>query len=397
MMNLIRMSRTKPCPYSLRLHKSEGGGPATGKKNAADDDQSDAEPTRQLTAQEVAILRNLQREDAVDSLKFSTCGAHVYVDGLNSKHISTLFVSRAVAKTVCKVCPSACRALVSGRLQPIAGSLEEINFRFIRASAGGFLMVADSRAFFNFQLQRWQPLSWATQGAYSPVSEVLYVAFTQEHQSGPVTGGPALFVKLGYRELAQENASSASAVRSLIGYCEKKSPKLRLTNVRGAGLFVFSVPQSHNMFARPARAAEASLKTEFLNSSGIVVTPTGHCGEICSFSASLEYFFLEEAPGQCQSCGPLAALKHTLRNFSGNPQLEPLAAQASSGGCHRQGHKKLRAWSAEDVAKPKHLMRCKRATLVTLGLAAALRSRAKRAKLGGAQKLLACRLMRRSV
>jgi hypothetical protein len=51
-----------------------------------------------------------------------------------------------------------------------------------------------------------------------------------------------------------------------------------------------------------------------LHCSELSVTPSGHCGEVGSFSSSLEYFFIEESTVQT---GPLAALTRLLRSFTG--------------------------------------------------------------------------------
>lgn len=131
---------------------------------------------------------------------------------------------------------------------------------------------------------------------------------------------------------------------SIIGYLEKKSAKLQLTNVPGAGIFVFDVPRSHQVFARPGRAAEASLKTELIHCNELIVTPTGHNGDIGAFSASLEYFFLEQS-GSGHS--PLAALTCFLQAFTSNENLLPQRAVAKIGGDMRCGRKHLQPWSSQ--------------------------------------------------
>lgn len=169
-------------------------------------------------------------------------------------------------------------------------------------------------------------------------------------------------------------------------------------------MFVFRAPQNHQVFARPCRAAEASLKTELLHSSDILVTPSGHCGDICAFSSSLEYMFVEDSrPPDCQ-VGPLAALTNALRTFTGDPQLIPLEARASAGGGVRRGRKRLRPWrgplgptassgpaatasatAAGERAEATAAADTGIAALAGAGRArpaAALRSRAKRARLG---------------
>jgi len=200
--------------------------------------------------------------------------------------------------------------------------------------------VADAKAFFNFVVGKWQPLNLATGGAYASARQVLYVAFTREK------GRPALFVKLGFRELAD----GWSGQNSLVGYLEKKSRKLRLTNAPGAGIFIFPVPESHKAFGQPGRAAEASLKTALLHNSGLVVMPSGHLAEVGTFSASLEYLFVEAraaGPGAdacAASAYALAALARALREFSGDAHLMPRRAEASGGGGARRGRKRLRPW-----------------------------------------------------
>jgi len=308
------------------------------------------------------------------------------------------------------VLPASCVALHKGRLAAVAP--EGGDFRLQRAS-GAWLLAVDGRAFFNFAVRRWQPLAMA-HGPYSPVRELLYVAFVAEASlRGPARGTPALFVKLGYRELAEEENDDQDA---LIGYVEKKTAKLKITNVAGAGIFVFKVPKSHQVFARPCRAAEASLKTELLNSSDVAVTPSGHCGELGAFSASLEYMFVEDAAEGSAGVGPLAALTKTLRSFTGDPTLSPYSARASDGtvygGGSRKGRKRLRAWRGSlEVAPPPPAASAASSLPSSFAAAAvatgsptaagvgAMRSRAKRALLEGGARPAGPRLafFRRSV
>merc|ERR1719424_2787783 len=153
-------------------------------------------------------------------------------------------------------------------------------------------------------------------GPYAAVVDFLYLAFVPQKERGRVHGRTEFFMKLGYRELVR-----GSDHGSFVCYVEKKSAPLQLTNVPGAGIFVFEAPANHKVFSRPARAAEASLKTELLHSTELTVTPTGHCADVGSFSTSLEYFFIEAAGTRFET---LAALTRLLRNFTYNPNLLPM-------------------------------------------------------------------------
>lgn len=328
---------------------------------------------------------------ALARLRYSTRGHKVYIEGLRGCKGQALQLSATLARVFAHdTDPSSCVGLQNGRLTAFGRSSD---FQ-LKKVQNGWLLVADSRLFFNFVLRRWQPLNLAIGGPYAAVSELLYVAFVPEHSPGPIAGGKALFVKLGYRELADGEGLDQHA---LIGYVEKKSRRLRLTNVRGAGLFVFSAPPGHDVFARPCRAAEASLKTELLHSDLVKVMPSGHLGDLGTFSASLEYFFVEAAGSHCSD--PLAALTQFLRDFTNSPGLMPQLAQASDGGGLRRGRKRLKSWpdaiqglpawkrarqqveAAGRSGEPTLLDAPSKSAQASVQQVACLRSRAKRAQL----------------
>lgn len=362
------------------------------KSICCEDDDSKEEESVQLLIKQQLLISWLATGDAgtLVRLQFSTHAHKVRIEGLQTCTTQALQLSGAIARALARDSdPSSCVGLQNGRL----AAFEEAREFQLRKVPDGWLLVADSHVFFNFVLRRWQPLHWATSGPYAAVSELLYVAFVPEQT---IAGGAALFVKLGYRELADSEGLDQNG---LIGYVEKKSQRLRLTNVRGAGLFVFPAPPGHAAFARPCRAAEASLKTEILHSNLVRVRPSGHLGDVGTFSTSLEYFFVEE-PLDKEPEGPLIALTRFLRDFTGNPELQPQCAQASDGGL-RRGRKRLQPWpdaiqvpltskrvklqigapsrlgqAPSPVAPPKSM----HAALQQVG---GLRSRAKLAQLGG--------------
>lgn len=270
-------------------------------------------------------------------IRFTTEGIHLHVKGLEGCRDRGIALSPCVASVFASgVDPTSCVALQSGRLAPLAPPTDYQ----LQRSGDGWFLVADTRAFFNFELGRWQPLGLA-KGPYGSVLELVYVAFVPDVNPGPATAGPALFVKLGYRELSEGEDGGHSGI---IGYVEKKSRKLRLTNVPGAGIFIFCAPQSHQVFARPCRAAEASLKTELLHSSEVVVTLSGDRGDVGAFSSSLEYMFVEDSCRRGFRVGPLAALTRALRAFTGDATLLPQCSSASCGGGIRRGRKRLAPW-----------------------------------------------------
>lgn len=282
------------------------------------------------------------------SLHLSTSGIKVFVPDLRHCAVERVGISAALAARLSgDASPERSVSLSSGRLVSFGAALAYSLILPPPSGEGecidreGRVLVADAerqrQCFFNFLVRQWQPLQLAMSGAYADTREVMYVAFTPEAH-GPKTGMPALFVKLGYTDHSHSNGSDG-----LIGYIEKKSDRLQLTNVRGAGVFVFPAPADHRRFDRPGRAAETSLKTALLNSDALLVTPTGHRAEVAAFSASLEYLFLEAAPGA--AAGPLAALTAALRNFSGVENLQPRRAAAGAGGGQRRGRKRLVDWA----------------------------------------------------
>jgi len=359
----------------------------------ADDDSSDDQDDFCECAFFLRLLLNSCADEA-RSIQFTTHGICVQFEGLQHCRDHIVPLSETVAMVLAGgVEPQSCFALQSCRLA-LFGRAEVYQ---LQRSCTGWLLVAvrcsasDASACFNFVLRRWQPLTMMTHGPYAPAADLLYLAFVPQKLCGPVHSRPTLFVKLGFRELVRGENSDHD---SLIGYIEKKSDTLQLTNVAGAGLFVFEVPQNHHIFARPGRAAEASLKTELLHCSELSVTPSGHCGEVGSFSASLEYFFIEESKVHT---GPLAALTRLLRSFTGNPSLLPQRAVAFDSGGLRRGRKHLQQWPRTLDVGDASESSCGdadcgyRAPLRVIDNAAStmpspskhLRSRAKRAQLGG--------------
>lgn len=310
-----------------------------GDKAAAADDDSGNEASDLLwcrAAQERLARSLADGNDAVASkLHFVSVGAHVRIEELRAVRERRVPVSELVAATLAGgMDPSCCVALHSGRLVRFDG-VER--YRLQRSGTDWLLVaeVADGHAFFNFAIGLWQPLQMATHGPYAPMVELLYVAFAPERSPGPRGGGKALFVKLGYRELATDRGEKDYA--SLVSYVEKKSRKLRITNNPGAGIFIFRPSRCHDAFLRRCRAAEASLKSEFLNCGELVVTPTDVRGNIGTFSASLEYLFIEERAGAANPFGPLPALTGALRRFAGNPDLLPYHAFAAAAAADDSG------------------------------------------------------------
>lgn len=322
-------------------------------------------------------------------IHFTAVGAHIQLDGLQRCKQQVVKVSTVVAMVLSGgVDPTSCVALRSGRVTTLSPGKD---FQ-LRRSLGGWLLVENAEACFNFVLSRWQPVTMATHGPYAPVEVLLYLAFVPEKNVRPAGASSALFVKIGFREMVQGDNRDRD---SLIGYLEKKSPQLQLTNVPGAGIFAFEVPQNHKVFARPGNAAETSLKTELLHDSEVIATPSGHCRDVGTFSASLEYFFIEEAK---VGSGPLAALTQMLQRFTGNRSLLPQCVVASEGGGLRRGRKRLQPWpEAIELVHSTHALSrgplCGyRSPLRTVNDAVAcqlpspvkaLRSRAKRAQLQG--------------
>jgi len=351
-----------------------------------DDDSAEEEETSR--SEWLNFRRMMLSNDAEDAqrIQFTTHGACLQLDGLDLCKDQSICLSNTVAMVLASgVDPSSCIALQSGRLAPL-GPAQDFQ---LQKSNGAWILVADTHAYFNFLLRRWQPLGMATFGPYAPVADLLYVAFVPQKVRGPVHGRQALFVKLGYRELVQGEKCDHD---SIIGYVEKKGEVLQLTNIPGAGIFVFDIPKSHQVFGRPGRAAEASLKTELLHSKKLTVTPSGHCGDVGAFSASLEYFFVEESN---VGCGPLAVLTSFLRSFSSNASLLPQCAVASEGGGSRRGRKHLQPWPEDlgmcdqgNASAQESDDSCREPLRNVMNLAAAgpmhaLRSRAKCAQLGG--------------
>lgn len=308
-----------------------------------DDDSAEEQQERPKCGDLSALLLSLDVQEA-QKIRFTTHGTSLHLDGLQHCRDHVVRLSETVAMFFAGgVDPISCVALQSGRLTTI-GPVDNYQLQNVN---GTWVLVADGHAYFNFILSRWQPLSMVAHGPYAPAKDLLYVAFVPQKVRGRVHERNSLFVKLGYRDQVQGEKGDQD---SLIGYLEKKSATLQLSNVPGAGIFAFEVPKDHYTFDRPCRAAEASLKTAFLHSAELIVTPSGHCGDVGVFSASLEYFFVEEAKF---GCAPLPALTRLLRSFTGDCSLLPQCAVASRGGDSRRGRKSLQPWPEDlDLSDP---------------------------------------------
>ena len=191
------------------------------------------------------------------------------------------------------------------------------------AALGGRILSCNN-VFFNFLLKQWQPMSRL--GVYMPGGHVLYCVFTPADD--------ALFIKVGYRALGE------SKRETIIAYVEKKTERLRITNVPGAGIFVMPLPQTHKCFADPAKAAEESLKSAIRASPWIIASPSSYNGELISFSQSMEYYFIKAQAGEGSS---LQALVNTLKDFTGDPNLQPLRSLMTPGP-FRAGRRRLYDW-----------------------------------------------------
>jgi len=282
-----------------------------------------------------SLLCSLLTNDAdrARSLQYSTQGCAIDFPALRTHRQYVVHLSETIAMALSGgMSPCSCIALQSGRLAPLSPA-QMYQLRLIN---GKWLLAADN-ACFNFVLRRWQPMNVVSHGPYADVKDVLYVAFVPQK----LRGTNALFVKIGYRELAGGEVADHN---SLIGYLEKKSTRIQLTNIPGAGMFVFDVPDNHKVFDRPGRAAEASLKTEMLHCRELQVTPTGDSGEVGTFSASLEYYFVSTSS---PDMGALEALTLLLQQFTGNSRLKPRRAVATAEGGPRRGRKRLRSWTEE--------------------------------------------------
>jgi len=302
-------------------------------------------------------LAEFRGKELAGTVTFTVNGVQLDIEELRACSRIRVPLSTALAQKMAGgIEPTAFVALQHGRLVPLgpaaryrlqrslgcARTADRAQWFLTAVCLGGYSV------FYNFVLKAWQPMAWALSGAYAPSTEVLYVAFVPVPRRGPARGGPAMFAKLGYREL-----SGSSGEDALIGYVEKKSAHLKLTNVRGAGIFVIPVPANHKAFGRPGRAAEASLKAVLLHSADVMVTPSDHCAEFAAFSSSLEYLFIEARPETAcngilgaTAADPLPALARALRGFSGDAGLQPQHAVASCGlDSTRVGRKHLYAWS----------------------------------------------------
>ncbi|CAJ1373590.1 unnamed protein product [Effrenium voratum] len=252
-------------------------------------------------------------------LRFSTQGVLVDVEELQTCRRRHVPISSAVAtQLTAGILPGDTRVLRSGRL----ARLSSANYALMRPGEASERVLTCGRAFFNFLLKRWQPMTRLV--AYMPGRHVLYCAFTRKED--------ALFIKVGYRTLNGKR-------ESIVNYIEKKTAKLRLTNVSGAGLFIMHLPQNHACFKDPARAAEESLKLAIRSSEQLQASPSGHHGEIGTFSSSLEYYFVKAQQGAV-----LPALTSVLRDFTGDQSLVPLRCVAALR------RKRLLAWEAESAA-----------------------------------------------
>jgi hypothetical protein len=126
-----------------------------------------------------------------------------------------------------------------------------------------------------------------------------------------------LFCKVGYHDVKVDPTE-------LVSYIEKKkSSKLKLTTVPGAGLFYMPIPGKYTALDKPAKASETSLKHALRHVINLQFTPSGHLGETDTFSSSLEYFRVVSTDYGLATVQKLAA---AAREFSLNHTLLPWKA-----------------------------------------------------------------------
>jgi len=324
----IQSPLDRPCP-SPRKRSREAV--------AVDDDDSAAESALPFAE----ILRRLSGTHAeAAALRFSSQGVFVEVDLLLGCSVRSVPVSCEVAQCLAgSTAPQSqsARTLRKGRLATVDLSgdcslaLPPEAYHVEKGTSKRLLLRGNN--FFNFLTRQWHPLSKLV--AYEPGRKVLYCAFRPNSQT--------LFVKVGYRALGGQ------AEASLVGYLEKKTDELRLTNCPGAGLFVMPLPRDHtDSLSDPARAAEESLKSVVTTSQVLHAVPTGNRADVGVFSASLEYYFVcAKQPDHT----PLQALTTVLRGFTGDCDLLPyrvVAHERGTGQKSRRGRKTLVSWCEED-------------------------------------------------
>ena len=116
--------------------------------------------------------------------------------------------------------------------------------------------MSGSTWWFSFLTSRWQRWSGITKYAKTR-KQVLYCAFAPHHDAIYASEKDCLFLKYGYYSYTGKCSSE------LINYIEKKTKNLQLTNIDGAGIFEFPIPESHTsmQFHDVAAAAEESLRS----------------------------------------------------------------------------------------------------------------------------------------
>ncbi|CAE7427282.1 unnamed protein product [Symbiodinium sp. CCMP2456] len=312
--------------------------------------QSDAE-VEMLQADDSEIDRIKPRlltnsPDCASSIRFSTRGISVHVQGIEHNTTKSIPISKVVAKHLAGSLPTDARVLKGGRLCRVgreSGEQSVCKLVLDDSSPGrdnsSRLLVCDS-VFFNFAAIQWQPLS--RRGVYMSPRHMLYCAF--------VPTDNLLFIKVGYRAMADKRNEA------ILKYIEQKTKRLRITNIAGAGVFLMPLPKSHEAFKDPARAAEESLKSAIRCSKVLHASPSGSNMEFVTFSSSLEYFLVKSKEGEAREGSALQALTQTLRDFTGDGELRPLRAVATppSGKYGRSGRRRLLPWSEKlDFLRPR--------------------------------------------
>jgi hypothetical protein len=263
---------------------------------------------------EVVANPALPLESCHEQLSWQAHGVGVKVDGLTA---SSLPIASALAMLMTKGHP------------PPDGGLETFRLQRHKHINGAHLLVSSGSHWFNFLIQKWQKLACVSKYA-GRRRQILYAAFVPQDDA-------LLFLKFGFYTLKREGATGTTS-DELISYLEKKTKKLSLTNVSGAGVFVMTLPTNHKTadFSDVAKAAEESLKSILCDASELRVEPTGCQGDdLCL--ASSEYLWVRSS---ASNLTPLQSLTQVLRGFSGDPMLEPQCAIAQRRG----GRKSLVPW-----------------------------------------------------
>jgi hypothetical protein len=276
--------------------------------------------------------------EQIDELQFTAKGITIRFSGVHNEKQAMIVSTEVALRLTGGMEPSAFRGLCSRKVCnfPVAAQ-----YRLLASDLTCFDVVSSlvqdrglnpldyflvsPEAVFNFDTKAWMARGCVESMIAGTALEVplIYVAYTHVYDT-------KLFLKLGFR-----NHPKFEPLDYIVGYIEKKSQQLALTDHACSGVFIIPVTSC------TSKTAETLLKHHLLNTKRFLMIPSDRDASLDKESLMLEYFYVEQC---CQT-----DLADELRVWSQIPLLEPFRCLSRGGSDLRKGVRKLETQRGHNV------------------------------------------------